>query len=635
MNDIEMRFDDNIIIGGAGEVQEKTVTPDAAGQIVRPDTGYDALSKVIVNGDADLVPENVKDGVNIFGVTGNYDNRKPEQEKVVTPTPQGSEILPDSGKVLSKVTVQGDKDLVAENVKKDVEIFGVVGTYDNRLPEQVKTAIPTTSGVEVLPDAGKTLSRVNIPAEPDLVPGKIKAGVDIFGVVGEYETPTEEKSVTPEETAQEITPSSGKHISKVTVAGATLENKEITPDGSVIEVTSSPDKYGLRKVTVAGDANLVAENIKAGESIYGVTGTYETPTEEKSATPGTQEQEITPAAGKHLSKVTVAGDADLIAGNIKKDVNIFGVVGTMEGQKEEQVKTVDADPAGLEVVPDTGKALSKVIINAIANLIASNIKKDITILGVTGTYEPTVETQEKSATPGAQAVEVTPDAGKYLSKVTVQGDANLVASNIKKDVNVFGVTGTYEGTETNFATFVEGTTGTIQIPAVTTIRNTCFQNQKHNYLIPGTVESIGDYAFDGCSGMTRLVLPAGLASLGAYAFRNCKNIESDVIIPEAINNILGAVFYGCSKITRFEFKSTFTGSGNSIQPYAFYNCTNCLVYDFTAAEAVPALPNINAFNNHNADLRIIVPDALYNDWIAATNWSNSNISEHIVKASEA
>lgn len=579
MNDIEMRFDDNIIIGGAGEVQEKTVTPDAAGQIVRPDTGYDALSKVIVNGDADLVPENVKDGVNIFGVTGNYDNRKPEQEKTVTPTPQGSEILPDSGKVLSKVIINGDADLVAENVKKDVEIFGVVGTYDNRLPEQVKTAIPAAAGVEVLPDEGKTLSRVNIPAEPNMVPGNIKDGVNIFGVVGEYETPTEEKSVNPGETAQEITPSSGKHISKVTVAGAPLENKEITPDGSVIEVTPSSDKYGLRKVTVAGDPDLVAENIKAGESIYGVTGTYETQTEEKSVTPGTQEQEITPAAGKHLSKVTVAGDADLVAGNIKKDVNIFGVVGTMEGQKEEQVKNVTPDAAGFDV---------------------------------------------------------TPDAGKALSKVVVAGDEDLIPANIKAGVNIFGVDGSYMPSESNFATFVEGTTGTIQIPAVTTIRNTCFQNQKHNYLIPGTVESIGDYAFDGCSGMTRLVLPAGLASLGAYAFRNCKNIESDVIIPEAINDILGAVFYGCSKITRFEFKSTFTAAQyNRIQAYAFYNCSACLRYDFTAAEAVPELVNVNAFNGHNADLRIIVPDALYNEWIATANWSNSNISEHIVKASEA
>ena len=32
-------------------------------------------------------------------------------------------------------------------------------------------------------------------------------------------------------------------------------------------------------------------------------------------------------------KVTVNGDSDLVAGNIKKDVNIFGVTGTFDGEE--------------------------------------------------------------------------------------------------------------------------------------------------------------------------------------------------------------------------------------------------------------------------------------------------------------
>ena len=50
--------------------QSKTVTPDAAGFTVSPDTGK-TLSSVVVNGDSDLVATNIKGGVNIFGVTGN------------------------------------------------------------------------------------------------------------------------------------------------------------------------------------------------------------------------------------------------------------------------------------------------------------------------------------------------------------------------------------------------------------------------------------------------------------------------------------------------------------------------------------------------------------------------------------
>lgn len=57
-----------------------------------------------------------------------------------------------------------------------------------------------------------------------------------------------------------------------------------------------------------------------------------------------------------------------------------------------------------------------------AKLIAANIKKGITILGVTGTLEPssTVTVQAKTVTPTKDAQVVLPDNGyDYLSQVTV------------------------------------------------------------------------------------------------------------------------------------------------------------------------------------------------------------------------
>lgn len=48
------------------------VTPSASGQEFNPPAGYDGFSKVTVAGDADLVAGNIKNGVEIFGVTGSY-----------------------------------------------------------------------------------------------------------------------------------------------------------------------------------------------------------------------------------------------------------------------------------------------------------------------------------------------------------------------------------------------------------------------------------------------------------------------------------------------------------------------------------------------------------------------------------
>lgn len=57
-----------------------------------------------------------------------------------------------------------------------------------------------------------------------------------------------------------------------------------------------------------------------------------------------------------------------------------------------------------------------------AKLVAENIKKDITILGVTGTLEPDVPVtaEAKTATPTSATQVITPSAGyDYLSQVTI------------------------------------------------------------------------------------------------------------------------------------------------------------------------------------------------------------------------
>lgn len=64
--------------------------------------------------------------------------------------------------------------------------------------------------------------------------------------------------------------------------------------------------------------------------------------------------------------------------------------------------------------------------------------------------------QEKTVVPLQTDINVKADSGyTALSSVTVKGDASLKAENIKKDVTLFGVTGTWEGVSRPYAEGVE------------------------------------------------------------------------------------------------------------------------------------------------------------------------------------
>ena len=58
---------------GANIEPNKNATPTAAGGTISPSTGYDAMAKVTLAGDPNLIASNVKKDVPIFDVTGTYE----------------------------------------------------------------------------------------------------------------------------------------------------------------------------------------------------------------------------------------------------------------------------------------------------------------------------------------------------------------------------------------------------------------------------------------------------------------------------------------------------------------------------------------------------------------------------------
>lgn len=80
-----------------------------------------------------------------------------------------------------------------------------------------------------------------------------------------------------------------------------------------------------------------------------------------------------------------------------------------------------------------------------ATATASDLLNGVTAYGADGKITGTIPSiSEQTITPGTS--DQTIDSGNYLSGTqTIKGDANLIASNIKSGVSIFGITGTYEG----------------------------------------------------------------------------------------------------------------------------------------------------------------------------------------------
>lgn len=262
-----------------------------------------AISVTVREGDTYTIPAGYHNGSGtVSGVAGggNYSL----QSKNATPTKRQQSVTPDSGYYgLSDVTIAPIPDAYQD-------VTSVTATAGEVLTGKIIVAADGTVITGTMTNNGAVSKTLDVTTISYTIPKGYHSGA------GKVQLVLETKTVTPTKSAQDITPTAGKVLSKVTVA-AIPDNFVDTTDADAVAADILEDKtayVGSVKVTGTMPNNgAVTKSLDGNTKSYTIpkgyhngSGVVSITTETKSATPTKAAQTIVPSTGKVLTSVSVA-----------------------------------------------------------------------------------------------------------------------------------------------------------------------------------------------------------------------------------------------------------------------------------------------------------------------------------------
>ena len=174
-----------------------------------------------------------------------------------------------------------------------------------------------------------------------------------------------------------------------------------------------------------------------------------------------------------------------------------------------------------------------------------------------------------------------------------------IASSKKYKITNLKIVGEVNGTDLKFIREMAGcdfngkeTDGKLSILDLSDAKivegGSAYYSDRDDGFIYTSNDKLGDYVFNGCSGLTSLTLPSSVTKIGCYALFNCIGLTS-LTLPSSVTEIGEAAFLNCRGLTNFTIPSGVTSIGAS----AFFCCYGLI--SLTIPSSVTAIGS-RAFN---------------------------------------
>ena len=341
------------------------------------------------------------------------------------------------------------------------------------------------------------------------------------------------------------------------------------------------------QTTLLNAQSVTIDDIKLALVNKTAGGGEEIVLQEKTITPSTSSQNITPDSGYNgLSRVVVNAvtssiDSDIKATNIKKGVNILGVTGTLEE---------GITPSGTINITTNGTHNVTNYASASVNVPSEDLSSEL------NTYETYLSTQETTIDSIITALQGKASGGGSTDMEDALLNKSLNGSYHNERIEIIGYGGLANQTAIT----------SVSLPNVTNVGERCFNECANltNANLP-LARIIGSSAFYYCTSLENIILPS-VTSLYAQAFRFCTALQSiDLSLCTSLN---ASAFSECYVLKKIIIR---TSSVCKMSATSVLN--KC--YHFTGTTDATYNPN------GLADGYIYVPDNLVASYKSASNWS--------------